>query len=149
VFLLDVLGRTRRIVRVEGAGRRNSLFFAGDLGQRIFQQPFSWLSLGVDVRGRSRTLRINYRTSHQIRTSVDRLLGPEVSDVDGNIESRRGTVSVFNGLEPEVAAYPTIEEEATAVGEWIARRIQEGTLAHEIAIFVRSDAQLDRAREAI
>src|SRR6202043_2067924 len=25
-----------------GAGRRNALFFAGDLGQRIFQQPFSW-----------------------------------------------------------------------------------------------------------
>ena len=37
----------------------NGLFFAGDLGQRIFQQPFSWKSLGVDVRGRSKTLRIN------------------------------------------------------------------------------------------
>ena len=59
-----------------GAGGANSLFFAGDLGQRIFQQPFSWLSLGVDVRGRSRTLRVNYRTSHQIRTQADRLLGP-------------------------------------------------------------------------
>ena len=62
----------------------NALFFAGDLGQRIFQQPFSWKSLGVDIRGRSRTLRVNYRTSHQIRTQADRLLGPEVTDVDGN-----------------------------------------------------------------
>jgi hypothetical protein len=51
----------------------NDLFFAGDLGQRIFQQPFSWRALGVDVRGRSRTLRINYRTSHQIRTHADLL----------------------------------------------------------------------------
>jgi hypothetical protein len=42
--------------------RPDGLFFAGDRGQRIFQQPFSWLSLGVDVRGRSHTLRINYRT---------------------------------------------------------------------------------------
>jgi len=33
----------------------------------------------VDVVGRSRTLRVNYRTSHQIRTHADRLLGPEVS----------------------------------------------------------------------
>ena len=33
--------------------------FAGDLGQRIFQQPFSWKSLGVDIRGRARTLHIN------------------------------------------------------------------------------------------
>lgn len=34
-----------------GAGRDEALFFAGDLGQRIFQQPFSWKQLGVDVRG--------------------------------------------------------------------------------------------------
>ena len=38
-----------------GGGRPNALFFAGDLGQRIFQQPFSWKALGVDIRGRSRT----------------------------------------------------------------------------------------------
>jgi len=54
-----------------GAGQPNSLFFAGDLGQRIFQQPFSWRALGVDIRGCSRTLHINYRTSHQIRTQAD------------------------------------------------------------------------------
>jgi hypothetical protein len=47
-----------------GQDRPNALFFAGDLGQRIFQQPFSWKALGVDVRGRSRTLKVNYRTSH-------------------------------------------------------------------------------------
>src|SRR5262245_18557516 len=57
-----------------GAGRPNSLFFAGDLGQRIFQPPFSWRALGVDIRGRSRTLHINYRTSHQIRMQADRLI---------------------------------------------------------------------------
>ena len=87
--------------RSEGQ-RPNSLFFAGDLGQRIFQQPFSWKSLGVDIRGRARTLHINYRTSHQIRMQADRLLGPEVADVDGNTEDRRGTVSVFNGPAPAV-----------------------------------------------
>ena len=58
-----------------GGDRPNGLFLAGDLGQRIFQQPFSWKALGVDIRGRSRTLRINYRTSHQIRMQADRLLG--------------------------------------------------------------------------
>ncbi len=47
----------------------DALFFAGDLGQRIFQQPFSWKELGVDVRGRSSTLTVNYRTSHQIPPS--------------------------------------------------------------------------------
>ena len=63
-----------RFLAALGAHRQDALFFAGDLGQRIFQQPFSWKALGVDVRGRSRTLRVNYRTSHQIRQQADRLL---------------------------------------------------------------------------
>src|SRR5690606_34947800 len=57
-----------RFLAAVGSGRPNALFFAGDLGQRIFQTPFSWSALGVDVRGRSRTLAVNYRTSHQIRS---------------------------------------------------------------------------------
>lgn len=57
-----------------GGDRPDALFFAGDTGQRIFQQQFSWKALGVDIRGRSRTLRVNYRTSHQIRTQADKLL---------------------------------------------------------------------------
>src|SRR5579885_3154788 len=94
-----------RFLAALGAGRPNSLFFAGDLGQRIFQTPFSWKALGVDVRGRSRTLTVNYRTSHQIRMQADRLLGPEVADVDGNTEYRRGTVSVFNGPPPDIRTF--------------------------------------------
>src|SRR5208337_77725 len=100
-----------RFLAALGAGRPNGLFFTGDLGQRIFQQPFSWKSLGLDVRGRSSTLRINYRTSHQIRTHADRLLPGSVSDVDGNTESRRGTVSVFNGAEPEVRTFDDMDGE--------------------------------------
>ncbi|HET8941047.1 MAG TPA: UvrD-helicase domain-containing protein [Rudaea sp.] len=131
-----------------GADRPNALFFAGDLGQRIFQQPFSWKALGVDIRGRSRTLHINYRTSHQIRMQADRLLAPEVSDVDGNVEERRGTVSVFNGPPPEILSFPDSAAESAAVGAWLSRRADEGVLPHEIGVFVRSPAELDRARAA-
>ena len=92
-----------RFLAALAGGRPDGLFFAGDLGQRIFQQPFSWREMGVDVRGRSQNLRINYRTSHQIRTQADRLLDPELSDVDGNTEERKGTVSVFDGTEPNRA----------------------------------------------
>jgi superfamily I DNA/RNA helicase len=94
-----------------GAGRPNALFFAGDLGQRIFQQPFSWKSLGVDIRGRSFTLRVNYRTSHQIRTQADRLLSPVMTDTDDNREDRSDTVSVFNGPPPTVHSLKSEREE--------------------------------------
>ena len=138
-----------RFLAALGAGRPNGLFFAGDLGQRIFQQPFSWKALGVDIRGRSRTLRINYRTSHQIRTQADLLLDPELSDVDGNTEDRRGTVSVFNGPRPSIALVGTKADEINRVSEWITKAIDEELAPHEISVFVRSDAELDRALRAV
>ena len=129
--------------------RPNSLFFAGDLGQRIFQAPFSWKALGVDVRGRSQTLKLNYRTSHQIRMQADRLLGPEIADVDGNVERRKGTISAFNGEPPAIRTFETEGEESEAVRTWLRERRDEGVSAREIGIFVRSAKELDRAREAL
>ncbi len=132
-----------------GVHRPDGIFFAGDLGQRIFQQPFSWLAMGVDIRGRSRTLRVNYRTSHQIRLQADRLLGPEVSDADGNKEERAHTVSVFNGPPPVVQDFNSKEEENRRVSEWISERAKEGVAPHEFGVFVRSIAELDRASAAV
>jgi mRNA-degrading endonuclease RelE of RelBE toxin-antitoxin system len=132
-----------------GGGSPNALFFAGDQGQRIFQQPFSWRSLGVDIRGRSRTLRINYRTSHQIRRQADLLLAPEVVDIDGNREDRSDTVSVFNGPPPVIRIFNSESEEADAVATWIKGQSQAGVLPHAISVFVRSPDQLNRARAAV
>ena len=130
-------------------GGQTALFFAGDLGQRIFQQPFSWKALGVDVRGRSSTLRSNYRTSHQIRMQADRLLGPDVSDVDGNKEERKGTVSLFNGPEPNIVVFDSPDDEIKAVGQWLTARAKEGVAPHEMGVFVRSEAEMSRARAAV
>jgi superfamily I DNA/RNA helicase len=138
-----------RFVAAVAGKKENGLFFAGDLGQRIFQTPFSWRALGVDVRGRSQTLRINYRTSHQIRSAADRLLPTEIADVDGNVESRRSTVSAFSGPEPSICVLPTRDEEARTVAAWLTERINEGLQPEELGVFVRSIAQLPRAIAAL
>ena len=145
----DVSVAQLRFLAALAGGRANGLFFAGDLGQRIFQQPFSWKELGVDVRGRSQTLRINYRTSHQIRTQADRLLDPAISDVDGNLEERKGTVSVFNGPHPNVQVFEDEEAESSAVSEWLTAGISEGLQPSEISVFVRSMDQIKRAVAAV
>ena len=145
----DVSVAQLRFLAALAGGRANGLFFGGDLGQRIFQQPFSWKELGVDVRGRSQTLRINYRTSHQIRTQADRLLDPAISDVDGNLEERKGTVSVFNGPQPTVQVLEDEEAESSAVSKWLTGRISEGLQPSEIGVFVRSIDQTKRAVAAI
>lgn len=145
----DIGVQQLRFLASIAGNRANALFFAGDLGQRIFQQPFSWKSLGVDVRGRSRTLNINYRTSHQIRSQADRLLGPEVADVDGNTENRKGTISVFNGPEPVIRSFASSGEESQAVGQWLKQCSANGVLPHEVGVFVRSEQELPRAQAAV
>ena len=145
----DVSVSQLRFLAALGGQRPNGLFFVGDLGQRIFQTPYSWRALGVDVRGRCRTLKLNYRTSHQIRMQADRLLGSEITDVDGNAEDRRGAVSAFSGEPPEITHFESEDEETAAVAEWLQKRRDEGWAAQEIGVFVRSSKELDRARAAV
>ena len=145
----DVSVAQLRFLAALAGGRPNGLFFAGDLGQRIFQQPFSWKELGVDLRGRSQTLRINYRTSHQIRTQADGLLDPQISDVDGNLEERKGTVSVFNGPQPTIQVLEDEETESSEVSDWLTTRISDGLQPGEIGVFVRSMDQIKRAAAAV
>lgn len=138
-----------RLLAALGGARPNALFFAGDIGQRIFQQPFSWKSLGVSVQGRSKTLTVNYRTSHQIRRKADQLLNDELSDVDGNVEVRNKTISVFNGPVPEFSSFDSRKKESEFVGEWIVKLHKEGLSPHEIGVFVRSSGEIDRAKAAV
>nr|WP_245644338.1 3'-5' exonuclease [Magnetospirillum moscoviense] len=145
----DVSVAEMRFLAALAGGRTDGLFLAGDLGQRIFQQPFSWKSLGVDVRGRSHTLRVCYRTSHQIRFQADRLLPDAVTDVDGNAESRKGTVSVFDGPVPRVAVCDDEDAEIREVSSWLMDLIEDGVVPDEIGVFVRSDRELRRARAAL
>jgi superfamily I DNA/RNA helicase/mRNA-degrading endonuclease RelE of RelBE toxin-antitoxin system len=141
------VAEARFLAAAVGTGS-DALFLAGDLGQRIFQQPFSWKALGLDVRGRSYSLRVCYRTSQQIRAAADRLLPGSITDVDGIADSRKGTVSVFQGPPPEVVTFDSPAMEAEMVGDWIKSLIGEGFARHEIGIVVRSEEQLARARAA-
>ncbi len=127
-----------RLLAALSRNQPNSLFFAGDLGQRIFQPPFSWKALGVDVCGRSSVLRVNYRTSHQIRQQADRLLPTELQDVDGNLEERHGTVSAFNGPEPVIHTFASAEEELEHAIHWVRELQEKGIALGEIALFVRT-----------
>ncbi|WP_283470632.1 UvrD-helicase domain-containing protein [Methylosinus trichosporium] len=138
-----------RFVAAVANASENGLFFAGDLGQRIFQRPFSWGALGVDIRGRSSCLKVNYRTSHQIRRAADRLLPKEIRDVDGVAEARGGTVSVFNGAEPRVLVAPDAAAEIDAVAAFLMEALASGVDASEIGVFTRRPEELSRAQATV
>lgn len=127
----------------------DALFLAGDMGQRIFQHPYSWASLGVDVRGRSHTLKVCYRTSQQIRQAADHLLPPTLRDVDGLEDERRGIVSVFDGPAPLVEVCENAEAETRTVRATVTAWLEDGIAAPEIGVFVRTPDLIGRARAAL
>ena len=129
--------------------KADGLFLSGDVGQRIFQHPFSWASLGVDVRGRSHTLKVCYRTSQQIRRAADKLLPTLLRDTDGLEDERRGIVSVFDGPPPEVKAFDTVAAEADAVRKTVEAWLADGIAPGEIGVFVRTPQLVTRARAAV
>ena len=73
----------------------------------------------------------------------------EVADVDGNVEVRSRTVSVFDGPDPVIRTFSTESDEYNYVGEWIAMQTRNGTANHEIGVFVRSNKELERAIHAL
>jgi hypothetical protein len=127
----------------------DALFLAGDMGQRIFQHPYSWASLGVDVRGRSHTLKVCYRTSQQIRQAADHLLPAVLREVDGIEDERRGIVSVFDGPAPLVEVCENAGAERTTVRATVTAWLDDGVTEPEIGIFVRTPDLIGRARAAL
>ncbi len=69
--------------------------------------------------------------------------------MDGIVEDRRGTISIFNSADPEIKTFNSVEGEIAGVGEWISRLTNEGVLPTEIAVFVRSEDELERAASAV
>ena len=124
------------------ADNPGNLMLCGDAGQSIYSGGFSLSSLGIEVRGRSKVLRVNYRTTEQIRRLADRLLGMEVDDLDGGTESRSGTRSLMRGPEPFLGGmasqYAELEHAVECIKRWYSRG-----LAHEsVGVFARTKSRL-------
>lgn len=128
----------------------NGLFFAGDIGQRIFRAPFPWTAAGIELRGRSRSLKVNYRTSHQIRVQSDRLLPETLIEADGNEENRTGVTSVFDGPIPTFRIFETCQEELQALIQWVHERIEnDGVPGADLAVLLRHESDIERFAPAL
>jgi hypothetical protein len=141
-----------RLVRALAAPGENDILLCGDAGQRIYKSRTSLLSCGLDVRGRSTQLKINYRTTQQIRRFADALFSVTEADADGD-PLTRDAVSILNGPVPRVAAFASIADEVSGLAEWLESRLGEGIKPKEIAIFARTESVLheraERALEAV
>lgn len=126
----------------------HNLFLVGDAGQRIYPGGFSLRQLGIDVRGRSHILRINYRTTEQIRRFADRLLPEAVDDLDSSIYTRRSHC-LLHGPAPHMQGFASQDEENLFLTERIKALLKEGLTTSEMAIFARTGKRLDSVRTCL
>ena len=119
--------------------KENDLFLVGDPLQNIYKKRINFSKLGINIRGkRSNRLRINYRTTEEIKNlAISVLFDEDFDDFDGNMEEKSGYLSLFHGEKPQYHVYPSKEEELDAVLKEIESLITEGFHSNDIVIAAR------------
>ena len=139
-----------RLVRALAPAGPNDLYLVGDAHQRLYAAPVSMSSCGVDVRGRSRKLKINYRTTHEIRQwAVAMLKGIPVDDLDGDVDDLRGYISRLSGPAPEVLWAKSASDEQAQVVGLVKDRMSKGAPAEGLCVIAPRNETLDTYEAAL
>ena len=147
--LQDLSPAALRFLAALASKTPSALMLLGDGGQRIYPGGFSLKGLGIDVRGRSRVLRLNYRTTRQIQRAAETILGTKADDLDGGTEDRSGTQSLLAGPVPTLKGFRSKKENDVFVIAEIRRLLKEGLAPREIAVFARTADAVKSVRDAL
>jgi hypothetical protein len=124
----------------EGA---NDLFFVGDAHQRIYGRPVVLGKCGINIKGRSSKLRINYRTSEEIRNwSLAVLSSHPIDDLDGGVDSNQNYRSLLHGLSPSVQCFQSLTQERKYIIDTIKSLQTDGVNLDTICLVARTNKQL-------
>lgn len=125
--------------------RPDDLFIVGDGHQRIYRKRVVLSHAGVNIIGRGRRLRINYRTTDEIRRFAVALLEDvEVDDLDAGDDSTLGYRSLMHGEDPDVIVTSTFDEEIEAIIEWLGAADRSRS-----CLVARTNRLVDRYAEAL
>jgi superfamily I DNA/RNA helicase len=130
--------------------RPNSLTLTGDAYQRLYRAPVPLMDCGIDVRGRSRILRINYRTTEAIRAAAVQLLkqGPVEPD-EGDAGTLEGYRSLRRGSPPEERTFDSAEAEADWIASLAAPAKAGEPATSPLLVLARTNAELDELRRLL
>jgi len=139
-----------RLIRQLVEQKENDLFLVGDPMQGIYSKQIVFSKLGIHIRGkRSRRLRINYRTTEEIkRLAVSVIKDCEYQNFDGEQESKAGYLSLFHGKKPEYQIFKGKNEELEYVIKMV-KELHEERQISDIAICARTKNGLKDFRTAL
>lgn len=134
-----------RLLRaLAGDEHENDIFIVGDSHQRIYKNKAVLSKCGINVRGRSSYLRINYRTTEEIRKFAFGLLnGVSFDDLDEDYDNGKGCQSLTHGDKLEIKKFGTPEEELDYIVSKIKELEASGVEQKNICIVARTHKLLD------
>ncbi len=151
---MAAFGMLRKIVpERRDEGDTNSMFIVGDTHQRIYGSQVVLSRCGINIMGRGRKLRVNYRTSEEIRNwGVKIVKGLKIDDLDGASDNNKGYHSLYHGPPPEVAGAPDREKEVQTVVDWIdrlERELPDPVKNGSICLIARTKRELEPFRQEL
>lgn len=130
---------------IAGPEGENDMFIVGDAHQRIYQRVVVLGRCGINIRGRSRKLRINYRTTEQIRRhAVAVLSGAAIDDLDGGQDDNKGYKSLISGAEPLSRQFATFDEQIGFIIENVKAWESQGIAPESVCIIARRHKYIDQ-----
>lgn len=121
----------------------NDMFLVGDAHQRIYRHKVTLSKVGIDIRGRGRRLKINYRTTDEIRRwAAARLANCSIDDLDGQPDTLVGYRSLTHGPKPDEVVNKSREDERKIIEDTLARLIADGIPENNICIVVRTNEEV-------
>lgn len=138
----DLSAAALELLRVAVPEGPNDLFIVGDAHQRIYRHKVVLSRLGIQVRGRSRNLRINYRTTDEIRRwAAAQLAGCSIDDLDGQPDSLMGYKSLTHGEAPRLILSASRAEERKVVIDSLRELEASGIQSRNICLVVRRNEE--------
>ena len=114
----------------------DDLFIVGDAHQRIYGKAAPLSRFGIETRGRSRRLTVNYRTSREILRWVLSIADADADDLDAGSDTLAGARSVFGGPEPESLGFKSKGDEDKGLVAKIEQWVGDGLRKYDVGVFV-------------
>ena len=121
----------------------NDLFMVGDAHQRIYSKNKVVLSrCGIEIRGRSSRLKINYRTTDETRKfAVNIIENVKADDLDGGEDTTKYYHSLMHGPAPEIINVDTAAQQAGVIKTILG---DSGLTPHECCVIARTNYELEK-----
>ena len=131
--------------------KKNDIFIVGDGHQKIYKYKVVLGQCGINIRGRARKLRLNYRTTDEIRQWATQVLkGVKIDDLDGEDDNQNGYRSLLHGESPIVKAFKSFDEEIAFITSFLQKEeevYKENAKAN--CIVVRTNKLLEQYKSAL